>query len=105
MNGDDYRTNCQAPTLPHLYHALVECGHRDGGPLMRGTAAAIWHAIDTLQAQGRGTEEIRILEQVSVQVHLLANELKRPCENGDIAPRQRIAALTGEWLSVAHLSA
>ena len=93
------------PGLPHLYSALTECGHRDGPRLMPGTAAAIWHAIDALRAQGEGREEIAILEQVSVQVHVLRQRLDRLDDNvrGDIEPRFRIAELTREWLGVARL--
>lgn len=93
------------PGLPHLYSALTECGHRDGPRLMPGTAAAIWHAIDSLRARDEGREEIAILEQVSVQVHVLRQRLDRLDDNvrGDIEPRLRIAELTREWLGVARL--
>jgi hypothetical protein len=96
-----------------LYQALLECTHRDGPRLPRGAAASIWHAIDTLRAAGGRETEIRILEQVSVEVHLLRQRLDRldrldrlgGDEGGDTAPRARIAALTGQWVDVAVLRA
>jgi hypothetical protein len=94
-----------APGLPHLYSALTECGYRDGPRLMPGTAAAIWRAIDALRARGEGREEIPILEQVAVQVHVLRQRLDRLDDNvrGDVEPRFRIAELTRAWLGVARL--
>ena len=90
-----------------LYQALLECRHRDGPRLVPGTAASIWHAIDRLRAENGAGDEVSILEEIAVQVHLLRQRLDRLDEdaNGDLAPRGRIALLTRQWLEVATLRA
>ena len=98
-----------APTgrrLP-LYQALLECGYRDGPRLHPGTAAAIWHRIDALRATGGGADEIRLLEGIALEVHVLKQKLGNRSEDakGDLTPRVRIAALTRQWLEVAPLAA
>jgi hypothetical protein len=98
-----------APTgrrLP-LYQALLECGYRDGPRLHPGTAAAIWHRIDALRATGGGADEIRLLEGIALEVHVLKQKLAALTEDADadLMPRVRIAALTRQWIAVAPLSA
>lgn len=95
------RTGRQLP----LYAALLECGYRDGPRLHPGTAAAIWHRIDTLRATGGGIDEIRLLEGIALEVHVLKQKLGTLDEDadGDLMPRVRIAALTREWLAFAPL--
>lgn len=90
-----------------LYQALLECGYRDGPRLHPGTAAAIWHRIDTVRAHGGAAEEVRILEGIALEVHVLKQKLGALAEDadGDLPPRLRIAALTREWLRVAPLGA
>jgi len=88
-----------------IYQALLECCFRDGSRMLPGTAAAIWHAIDTGRASGGRDEEVRILEDIAVQVHLLRQALARLAEDtdADLGPRHRIAALTRQWTAVAPL--
>jgi hypothetical protein len=94
-----------APALPHLYLALTECGRRGAGRPMQGTSAALWQAIDRLQAEGGRAIEIGILEQLSTEIHRLSFALIGRNGAADLAARLRIAALTGEWLVVARLFA
>ncbi len=90
-----------------LYQALLECGYRDGPRLVPGTSAAIWHRIDALRATGGAPEEIRVLEGIALEVHILKQRLADPVAepDEDLPPRVRIAALTRQWLDVAPLSA
>jgi hypothetical protein len=94
-----------SPALPHLYFALTECGRRGAGRPMQGTSAAIWQAIDRLQAEVGRTAEIHILEQLSTEVHRLSFVLIGRNGAAELAARQHIAELTDEWLGVARLFA
>lgn len=94
-----------ASALPHLYFALTECGRRDAGQPVQGTSAAIWQAIDRLRAESGRATEIRILEQLSTEIHRLSFVLIGRNGAAVLAARQRIVALTGEWLEVARLFA
>lgn len=102
----DPATKARTGRRLHLYGALLECG-ADGQLPDPGTPAAIWHRIDMLRGSGGSTEEIRLLEGLSVEVHALRQSLDRSArdEHGDPMPRVRIAALTREWLAFAPLSA
>ncbi|MGE3395981.1 MAG: hypothetical protein AB7H79_03655 [Sphingomonas sp.] len=96
----------QGRALP-LYQALLECGYRDGPRLAPGTSAAIWHAIDSRRAAGGARDEIRILEDIAVEVHVLKQSLARLADDaeGDLVSRCRIGALTRQWLQFAPLRA
>jgi hypothetical protein len=89
----------------HLYRALLDCGSHDGRRPHPGTTAALWDRIDTLRADGGASDEIRLLEGLSVEVHRLDQSLRDAVEDAgeELMPRVRIAALTREWLAYAPL--
>lgn len=97
--------NTQTGRKLHLYAALLECGFHDGQRPHPGTSAAIWHRIDMIRAGGGAPEEIRLLEGIAVEVHVLDQSLRDLAEevDDDLMPRVRIAALTREWLAYAPL--
>lgn len=89
----------------HLYGALLACGSHDGRRPRPGTSAAIWDRIDALRAAGGASQEIRLLEGIAVEVHILDRSLSEHSgDAGDqLMPRVRIAAMTREWLAYAPL--
>jgi hypothetical protein len=89
----------------HLYRALLDCGLQGGPRPHPGTPAALWDRIDSLRATGGALDEIRLLEGLSVEVHMLDQSLRTcsPDVNHERMPRVRIAALTREWLAYAPL--
>lgn len=93
--------NEAAPGHAQLYEILLECGHRGQATIAPGVPGLIWGAIDRLRTEGGAEEVIRILEDVSLQVHVL--RLARGDDEAQIAARARIAALTEEWLGVAAI--
>jgi hypothetical protein len=72
---------------------------------MQGTSAALWQAIDRLQAEGDRPTEIRILQQLSIKVHRLSFVLIGRNGAAELTARLRISELTGQWLEVARLFA
>ena len=97
--------NGEAARAHHLYGVLLECGYRDGPRLPPSASAAIWHTIDSRRANGGPSEEIRILEDLAIELHVLKQSLTRLDDDasGDLPPRCRIAALTRRWLEFAPL--
>lgn len=91
---------------PSLYGVLLECAHQGAERLPHRAAATIWREIDGLRSTGEsGREEIRILEEVSVQVHMLKQILTRDDRAQEaLAAKVRIAGLTRQWTEVARLS-
>lgn len=89
----------------HLYRALLDCGSHDGRRPHPGTPAALWDRIDSLRATGGARDEIRLLEDLSIEVHMLDQSLRAwvPDVEDERMPRVRIAALTREWLAYAPL--
>ena len=54
----------------------------------------------------RGAREIRVLEGIALEVHVLKQRLADAAAepDADLPPRVRIAALTRQWIAVAPLS-
>jgi len=84
----------------------MQCAEADGGMPPPGLPGTIWQAIDALRAEGGAGAEIAVLERMSVELHRLRQSIGELRENADadVEARERIAALTGEWLGVARIA-
>lgn len=86
-----------------VYQALVEDLPGDGSSIPPGTVTTVWRAIDLLQELGADEAQIRLLEKVSVELHVLRLAHAYGDEESRLRPRTRIAALAEDWLEVARI--
>ena len=84
-----------------IYEVLV-AGVLDGGlTTFTGAQARIWRAIDALHTERGSPEQIRLLEEVAVELHAMQLDLRHG--GTQTVPRRRIAALTDQWLELAEI--
>jgi hypothetical protein len=93
----------QATVAGAVYQALVEDLPDDGSSIPPGTVSTVWRAIDLLQEQGADEAQIKVLEQVSIELHVLRLAHAFGDEESRLRPRTRIAALAEDWLEVARI--
>jgi hypothetical protein len=86
-----------------VYQALVEDLPEDGSSIPPGTIATVWRAIDALQENGGPPEQVKLLEQVSLELHVMRLAHAFGDEDSRRRPRERIAGLAESWLEVAAI--
>ncbi len=97
MIAEEFR----GPNPTTIYAALVT-GVLDGGLTNCAAHSIVTRAIDALQAEPDAAAQIKVLEEVSVQLHMMQQDLRDGY--GQATPRARIAALTDQWLSLAVIA-